>query len=66
MGYATEFELMHQNSTFRNFKEPTSILFKKVNKEKIGDKTFFLQDDDGNAVGSNDKTLTFTGMLLKM
>ena len=31
---------------YKIFKEPSQILFKKVNKEKIGQITFYLEDDE--------------------
>ena len=36
---------------YKIFKEPSQILFKKVNKDKIGQITFYLEDDDGYSSG---------------
>ena len=35
---------------FKIFEQPTSNLFKKVNKNKIGEITFYLEDDDNHIV----------------
>ena len=45
-------------------KEPTFVLFKKVNKEKVDNKKIYLEDDDGNLLDFNGKTLMFTAMSL--
>ena len=46
------------------FKEPTSILFKTVSEDKIGDITLYIEDDN-NIVEFNGETLTFTVMLIR-
>ena len=45
---------------FETFEETTSILFKKVNEEKIGDFTLYLEDGDSSIFVFNAETLTFT------
>ena len=39
--------------------EPTSILLENVDNEKIGKKTFCLDDNDSNVVGFTRESLTF-------
>ena len=45
---------------FNFHKEPTSVLFQKVNNEKIDEIVSYLEDDDGYVVDFNVDTLTFT------
>ena len=49
---------------YKIFKEPSQILFKKVNKDKIGQITFYLEDDDGYPVDFQGETITFTVLLV--
>ena len=51
---------------YKIFKEPSQILFKKVNKDKIGQITFYLEDDDGHTVDFQSETITFTVLLVKI
>ena len=51
---------------YKIFKEPSQILFKKVNKDKIGQITFYLEDDDGYPVDFQSETITFTVLLVKI
>ena len=51
---------------YKIFKEPSQILFKKVNKDKIGQITFYLEDDDGFPVDFQGETITFTVLLVKI
>ena len=44
---------------YKNFEKPSSILYKKLNKDKIDDIIFYLEDDDGNIVVFNGKTFLF-------
>ena len=48
------------------FMEPSSLLFKKVNKDKIDEISFYLKDDDGHQVDFNGETLTFGIFLMKI
>ena len=43
--------------------EPTLILFKEVNEDKIGDIMFYLHDDTSDMVDFNGGTLIFTLMV---
>ena len=51
---------------YKIFKEPSQILFKKINKDKIGQITFYLEDDDGYPVDFQGETITFTLLLIKI
>ena len=51
---------------YKIFEEPSSILFKTVNKDKIEDIMFYLEDDDGKEVDFNSESLTSTVMLMKI
>ena len=51
---------------YKLLKEPSQILFKKVNKDKIGQITFYLEDDDGYPVDFQGETITFTVLLVKI
>ena len=57
---------LNANPGYKIFKEPSQILFKKVNKDKIGQITFYLEDDDGYSVNFKGETLTFTILLIKI
>ena len=41
-------------------KEPTTVLYKKINKTRLDTSQFFPEDSNHNPVNSNGETLTFT------
>ena len=51
---------------YKSFKDPSSILFIKVNNGKVDDITFYLEDEDGKEVKFNGEILTFTVVLTKI
>ena len=48
------------------YKEPKVKLFKKINKSILSHITFYLEDDDYNAVDFNGGTISFTCQLIKI
>ena len=51
---------------FETCKEPTLISVRKVDKERVENITFYLEDDDEEVVDFNGGTFTFTVMLFKV
>ena len=50
---------------FKLFNEPASMLFREVNKDKIGGMTFYSEDDDGNEVNLITENSMLTAILKK-
>ena len=50
---------LRPQNVLSHFKETISILFRKAIKEKIGDLTFYLEDNDNNLLDFNGEILTF-------
>ena len=48
------------------YKEPKIKLFKKINKSVLSHITFYLEDDDHNAIDFNGETISFTCQLIKI
>jgi len=46
-------------------REPTTILYKQINKSKLDSIEFYFIDDDGNDVDFQGETITFTLQLIK-
>ena len=47
-------------------KEPTTVLYKLINKTRLDTIQFFLEDSNHNRVGFNGETLTFTIQIIKI
>ena len=45
---------------YKIVKEPTTVLYKKINKTRLDTIQFFLEDSNHDRVGFNVETLTFT------
>ena len=51
---------------YKLFKQPSTVLYKKVNKPTLDRIHFYLEDDDHNSVDFNGETITFTIQLIKI
>ena len=51
---------------YKDFCEPETIHFKKINKSILNTITFYLEDDNNEEVDLNDETLTFTLKMIKI
>ena len=47
-------------------KEPTTVLYKKINKARLDEIKFYLEDSNYNPVDFNSETLTFTIQIIKI
>ena len=47
-------------------KEPTTVLFKKINKTRLDTIQVFLEDSNHDRVDFNGETLTFTIQIIKI
>ena len=45
---------------------PTTVLYKKINKTRLDQIQFFLEDSNHNPVDFNNETLTFTIQIIKI
>ena len=45
---------------------PTTVLYKKINKTRLDQIQFFLEDSNHNPVDINNETLTFTNQIIKI
>ena len=50
---------------YKIIKEPTTVLYKKINKTLLDTIQFFLEDSNHNPVDFNGETLTFTIQIIK-
>ena len=50
---------------YKVFCEPETIQFKKINKSILNTITFYLEDDNNEAVNFNGETLTFTLQMIE-
>ena len=51
---------------YKTIKEPTTVLYKKINKRRLDTLHFFLEDSNHNRVDFNGETLTFTIQIIKI
>ena len=51
---------------YKNKKEPTTVLYKLINKTRLDIVQFFLEDSNHNRVDFNGETLTFTIQIIKI
>ena len=51
---------------YKIIKEPNIILYKKINKTRLDNIQFFLEDNNHNPVDFNSETLTFTIQIIKI
>ena len=51
---------------YKFIKEPTTVLYKLINKTRLGSIQFFLEDSNHNPVDFNGETLTFTIQIIKI
>ena len=51
---------------YKIIKEPTTVLYKKINKTRLDTIQFFLEDSNHNPVDFNGETLTFTIQIIKI
>ena len=51
---------------YKIIKEPTTVLYKKINKTRLYTIQFFLEDSNHDIVDFNGETLTFTGQIIKI
>ena len=51
---------------YKIIKEPNIILYKKINKTRLDNIHFFLEDNNHNPVDFNGETLTFTIQIIKI
>ena len=51
---------------YKNIKEPTTVLYKKMNKTRLDTIQFFLEDCNHDRVDFNGETLTFTIKIIKI
>jgi len=51
---------------YKIFKEPTTILYKKINRTKLDRISFYLEDTNHNPVDFNGESLTFTVQIIKI
>ena len=51
---------------YKTIKEPTTVLYKKINKRRLDTLQFFLEDSNHNRVDFNGETLTFTIQIIKI
>ena len=51
---------------YKIMKEPTTVLYKKINKTRLDTIQFFLEDSIHNPVDFNGETLTFTIQIIKI
>ena len=51
---------------YKIIKEPTTVLYKLINKTRLDTIQFFLEDSNHNRVGFNGETLTFTIQIIKI
>ena len=51
---------------YKIIKEPTTVLYKKINKTLLDTIQFFLEDSNHNPVDFNGETLTFTIQIIKI
>ena len=57
---------LDQPPGYKIFNNPNTVLYKKVNKERLDGIYFYLEDDDYNPVDFNGETITFTIQLRKI
>ena len=50
---------------YKVLKEPTTVLYKKINKTSLGTIQFFLEDSNHDRVHFNGETLIFTNQIIK-
>ena len=51
---------------YKIIKEPTTVLYKKINETRLDTIQFFLEDSNHNPVDFNGETLTFTVQIIKI
>ena len=51
---------------YKIIKEPTTVLYKSINKTRLDTIQFFLEDSNHNPVDFNGETLTFTIQIIKL
>ena len=51
---------------YKIIKEPTTVLYKGLNKTRLDTIQFFLEDSNHNPVDFNGETLTFTIQVIKI
>ena len=51
---------------YKIIKEPTTVLYKKINKARLDEIKFYLEDSNYNPVDFNSETLTFTIQIIKI
>ena len=51
---------------YKIIKEPTTVLYKSINKSRLDTIQFFLEDSNHNPVDFNGETLTFTIQIIKI
>ena len=51
---------------YKIMKEPTTVLYKSINKTRLDTIQFFLEDSNHDSVDFNGETLTFTIQIIKI
>ena len=51
---------------YKIIKEPTTVLYKLINKTRLDTIQFFLEDSNHDSVDFNGETLTFTNQIIKI
>ena len=51
---------------YKTINNPTTVLYKKINKTRLDQIQFFLEDSNHNPVDFNNETLTFTIQIIKI
>ena len=58
--------VLDKPSGYKEFCEPETIHYRKINKSVLNTSTFYLEDDNNNEVNFNQETLTFTLQMIKI
>ena len=58
--------VLDKPSGYKVFSEPETIHYKKINKSVLNTITFYLEDDNNEAVNFSGETLTFTLQMIKI
>ena len=58
--------VLDKPSGYKNFCEPETIHYKKINKPVLNTITFYLEDDNNDEVNFNQETLTFSLQVIKI
>ena len=58
--------VLDKPSGYKNFCEPETTHYKKINKPVLNTITFYLEDDNNDEVNFNQETLTFNLQVIKI